>query len=241
MGLSLVRNYSSAEEQTIKTCETILAICTNYIAEREQTDISLSELREGLYPFMDGLTDVYGRDSIRMYGRTFGGTAIVSNDPEIEAMPDYDVTGTPWYQGAAAANGETYLSPVYTHAATGLPVVTLCRMIPETGSFFAIDMEPSLFNLSSQDIDLPETASYFLADQEGNLLYCLSSWDYGDEEFQRFVDGCREGTVCNMADHVSENVKCADGVARSVYFHHMDNGWRTGTISSSSSSGACST
>lgn len=114
MGLSLARNYASAEEQTIRTCETVLTICTNYIAEREQAGISLSELREGLYPFMDGLTDVYGQDGIQMYGRTFGGTAAVSNDPEIEAMPGYDVTGAPWYQGAAAANGETYISPLYT-------------------------------------------------------------------------------------------------------------------------------
>lgn len=125
MGLSLVRNYSSTEEQTIKNCETILEICTNYIAEREQTDISVSELREGLYPFMDGLTDVYGRDNIQMYGGAFGGTAMVSNDPEIEAMSGYDVTGAPWYQGTAAANGETYISPVYANAATGLPVVTV--------------------------------------------------------------------------------------------------------------------
>ena len=98
-------------------------------------------------------------------------------------------------------------------------------MIPETGSFFAIDMKPSLFEMSSQNIALPEMASYFLADQEGTLLYCLSSWDYENEAFQRFVDGYREGAVCNMADHVSENVRGADGVSRNVYFHHMDNGW----------------
>ena len=68
-------------------------------------------------------------------------------------------------------------------------------MIPETGSFFAIDMKPSLFEMSSQNIALPEMASYFLADQEGTLLYCLSSWDYENEAFQRFVDGYREGAV----------------------------------------------
>ena len=70
MGLSLVRNYSSVEERNMKTCEVILNICTNYIAQREQTDISLTELREGLYPFMDGLTNVYGNDNIQVYGRT---------------------------------------------------------------------------------------------------------------------------------------------------------------------------
>lgn len=76
MGLSLVKNFSSAEEQSINTCEVVLNICTNYIAEREQMDISLTELRNGLYPFMDGLSAVYGKDDIRIYGKTFGGTAL---------------------------------------------------------------------------------------------------------------------------------------------------------------------
>ena len=58
MGLSLVKNYASSEEKSIGIYEVILNICTNYIAEREQTDITLEELREGLYPFMNGLTEL---------------------------------------------------------------------------------------------------------------------------------------------------------------------------------------
>lgn len=143
MGLSLVRNYSSVEEQNMKTCEVILNVCANYIAERERTDISLKELRDGLYPFMDGLINVYGKEKLQVYGRASGNSALLSNAPEIEALADYDVTSTQWYQGAAAANGETYVSPVYTDKVTGLPVVTMCRVIPETGSFLAIDIKPS--------------------------------------------------------------------------------------------------
>lgn len=58
MGLSLARNYSSVEERNVEACETVLAVCANYIAERERAGVSPAELREGLYPFMDGLTGV---------------------------------------------------------------------------------------------------------------------------------------------------------------------------------------
>lgn len=225
MGLSLVRNYSSAEERNMEVCEVILNICSNYIAEREQADISLAEFREGLYPFMDGLTNVYGNDTIQVYGSTFGGEALVSNIPEIETMTDYAFADTQWYRGAVAANGETYISPVYTDVLTGLPVVTMCRFIPETGSFLAIDMKPSYFEMNNRDMALPDVSSYFLVDKEGKLLYCLSSWDYEQEEFQRLVDGYRENAVCGMTDHVTENVKGSDGIVRNVFFHHMDNGW----------------
>lgn len=224
MGLSLVRNYASAEERNIKTCEVVLNICTNYIAEREKTDVSPEELREGLYPFMDGLMAVYG-DNIQLYGRTFGGTVLVSNIPEIEAMTDFEVEGREWYQGAVAAEGETYISPVYTDEFTGLPVVTLCRLVPETGSFLAIDIKPSYFEVDSKDIVLPEVSSYFLIDTEGNLLYYISSWDYEPEEFRKLVDVYRETAECETTDHVSENIRGTDGIVRNVYFHHMDNGW----------------
>ena len=225
MGLSLVKNYSSTEEQSINTFETLLNICTNYIADRERTGISLAELKEELYPFMNGLTDVYGKDNIHIYGRTFDGTELVSNIPEIEAMTDYDVTNTKWYQGAAVSNGETYISPVYTDAITGFPVVTMCKFIPNTGSFLAIDIKPSCFELNSQDKALPNKASYYLIDQEGKLIYYLSSYNYKKEEFQDLVNDYRENAVCETTNHVLENVKDSDGVVQNVFFHHMDNGW----------------
>ena len=225
MGLSLVKNYASSEEKSIGIYEVILNICTNYIAEREQTDITLEELREGLYPFMNGLTELYGKGNIQIYGKTYKSPQLVSNVPEIEAMNDYDVTGLDWYQGAASANGEIYISPAYTDAVTGLSVVTMCKMIPETGSFIAIDLKPACFERGSQDMMLPEKASYYLVDQEGDLLYYQSAWNYDREGFQNLVNGYREDAVCESKNHVSENVKAVDGIVRNVYFHHMDNGW----------------
>ena len=60
MGLALIENCTSSEEGGILACEAILKVSVNYIEEREKEDISIDELREGLYPFMRGLTDAYG-------------------------------------------------------------------------------------------------------------------------------------------------------------------------------------
>lgn len=225
MGLSLVKNYSATDEKNINTCEVILNICTNYIAERENTEISMKELRDSFYPFIDGLTDIYGEENIQVYGKLFNGTKLVSNVPEIEAMTDYDFSSTDWYQGAVAANGETYISPLYTDVVTGNPVVTMCKIIPDTGSFLAIDIKLSCFDVNSVDMQLPNKASYYLVDKEGNLLYYLSTLDYERKEIQLLVDSYREDAVCETANHVLENVKASDGIVQNVFFHHMDNDW----------------
>lgn len=224
MGLALVRNYSSTEEQNLKTCEIVLEICTNYVAERERAGVSPEELQEDLIPFMVGLTGLYGAEKLQTYGQISGGS-LVSTAPEIANLGDYDVTKQDWYRGAQLANGETYISSVYTDAATGLPVVTMCRTIPESGSFLAIDIKPDCFAVDRQNVDLPEQTSYFLVDQEGTLLYDLSSWDCSREELQALVDNYRKITICKEDSHSRENVKNSDGVVRSVFFHHIENGW----------------
>ena len=109
MGLTLVENYCSTEESNMRTCEAILTISLNYIAEREKENISLEELKEGLYPFMNGLTAMYGADNIQIYGKAMGGTEVVSNIPQIEDMFDYNVYKTDYYQGAMEAEGEIYV------------------------------------------------------------------------------------------------------------------------------------
>ena len=72
MGLTLVENYSTAEESNMRACESILTISVNYIKEREGDDISVEELKEGLYPFMNGLTELYGGENVQIYGRAMG-------------------------------------------------------------------------------------------------------------------------------------------------------------------------
>lgn len=225
MGLTLVENYTSSEESNVRTCDAVLRICVNYLEEREKEGISIEELRKGLYPFIRGLTDLYGSENIRVYGKTFNATEVLSNDPEAEIMNDYDFADTIYYQGALAARGETYISPVYMDTTTGVPVVTMCRVVPETGSFLAIDIKPGCFELYNEDLELPRDASYYLVDSEGTLLYYKSCWNYGHDEFQVLVDNYIEDAECNNKNHVLENIAPVDNIVRNVYFHHMDNGW----------------
>ena len=226
MGLSLVENCTASEQSGIHACEVVLEIGVNYIEQREQEDITIQELREGLYPFMDGLIDTYGEENIQIYGKTFNATEIVSNDPELMELAKYNFLEAGYYQEAAAAGGEIYISPVYTDYVTGLPVITLCKMVPATGSYLAIDLKPSFFELMNEKLVLPEDSSYYLVDEQGVLVYYKSCWDYDSEKFQELVDNYIESADYNGNNsRVLENLRPMDGIVRNVYFHHMDNGW----------------
>lgn len=226
MGLSLVENCTASEQSGINACEVVLEIGTNYIEQREQEDISIEGLREGLYPFMDGLIDTYGEENIQIYGKTFHATEIISNDPELRELAKYNFLEAGYYQEAVAAGGEIYISPIYTDYVTGLPVITLCKVVPATGSYLAIDLKPSFFELMNEKLVLPKDSSYYLVDEQGTLVYYKSCWDYDSENFQELVDSYIESAENNGSDsRVLENLKPMDGIVRNVYFHHMDNGW----------------
>lgn len=224
MGLALVENCTSSEAGSIRTCEAILEISVNYIEQREKEDISIEELREGLYPFMDGLTKVYGEENIQIYGKTFNATEIVSNDPELEEIYKYNFLEAGYYQEAVAAGGEVYISPAYTDYVTGLSVITLCKVVPSTGSYLAIDLMPSFFELANENLILPDDSSYYLVDEKGELLYYQSCWDYERDKFQELVDSYI-ASASGSSNQVLENLTPMDGIVRNVYFHHMDNGW----------------
>ena len=225
MGLALVENYTGAEESGIRTCEAILEISVNYIEQREKEDITIEELREGLYPFMDGLIKVYGEENIQIYGKAFNGTEIVSNNPELEELYKYNFLEAGYYREAAAAGGDVYVSPVYTDYMTELPVITMCKVVPSTGSYLAVDLLPSFFDLENEDLVLPDESSFYLVDENGGLLYYKSYWDYEREEFQELVDSYIDSAICNSSNHVLENLMPMDGIVRNVYFQHLDNGW----------------
>ena len=225
MGLTLVENYSSAEEGNISTCESILTISVNYIAEREQDNVTLEELREGLYPFMNGLTDLYGSENIQIYGKAMGGTQMISNNPAIEAMTDFKVEERDYYKGAMAAKGEIYISSAYQDEVSGQSVVTMCKAIPSTGSFLAIDIMSSCFERNNENMKLPKDASYYLLGREGTLLYYNSPLNHQYEEFQELVDRFRELADEGKENQVLENVTAMEGEIRNVYFHQMENGW----------------
>lgn len=225
MGLTLAENYSLEAESNVRICESVLTMSVNYLGEREQEQVALEELKEGLYPFMDGLTELYGKGHVQIYAGAMGGKEIISNHPKIEAMKDYPFQKTDYYQGALAAQGEIYLSPAYTDIVTDLPVVTMCKVIPSTGSFVAIDMLFSCFEVNNANLTLPGDASYYLIGTKGTLLYYKTPNQYSYEDYQRFVDSMMEHANREKESQVLENIKDANGAYRNVYFHHMNNGW----------------
>ncbi len=225
MGRTLVENYSTAEETNMRACEAILTISVNYIEEREKNQVSLQELKEGLYPFMNGLIGLYGEENLQIYGKAMGGTEPISNNPEIEAMIDYNVEDKDYYKGAMAAQGDIYISPAYVDTVTGMPVVTMSKAVPSTGSFLAIDMMYSCFQLNNKNLVLPQKASYYLIDREGTLLYYKTALDYEYAEYQEWLDHLMDQIDGEIESLVLENVIAINGLRRNVYFHHMENGW----------------
>ncbi len=108
---------------------------------------------------------------------------------------------------------------------TELPVITMCKVVPSTGSYLAVDLLPSFFDLENEDLVLPDESSFYLVDENGGLLYYKSCWDYEREEFQELVDSYIDSAICNSSNHVLENLMPMDGIVRNVYFQHLDNGW----------------
>lgn len=225
MGVALVENYTSAEESNIRACEAVLEISVGYIEQREKEDITIAEFREGLYPFMDGLNRVYGTENIQIYGKAFNATETVSNDPALEELAKYNFHEKGYYAEAVAAKGNIYVSPVYTDYMTGMPVITMCKVIPATGSYLAIDLRPSFFDLANESLVLPDDSSFYLVDEEGDLLYYQSCWDYEQEEFQELVDSYIASVDPTGSNLMLENLVPMDGIVRNVYFYQMDNGW----------------
>lgn len=107
MGLTLVENYTSSEESTIRNCESILTLSVGYVAEREKSGISIEELREGLYPFMNGLTEMYGSGNIRIYGKAFHAAEPISNDPRLEGLAGNDISGKAFYKARLPQAGRS--------------------------------------------------------------------------------------------------------------------------------------
>lgn len=225
MGLTLVENYTSSEESIMRSCESILTLSVGYVEEREKSGISIEELREGLYPFMNGLTEMYGSGNIRIYGMAFHATEPVSNDPRMKGLTGDEIKDREFYKTALAAGGRITISPAYIDKETGIPIVTMCKTIPDTGSFLAIDITPACFALENENLVLPADSSFYLVDKEKTLIYYSSCWDYQQEEFQALVDSYVEEADCNTEKHVLENVTPSDGIVRNIYFYHLDNGW----------------
>ena len=125
----LVQNYSSSEETDLATFASILGIGVGYIEEGMQQNLSIEELEDGLYPYMNQMIEMYGGANVQMYGMVYGHQYLISNNPQITSMTDFRFADQEYYKGAIEANGEVYVSSAHTDPLTGLMVVTLAQTI----------------------------------------------------------------------------------------------------------------
>lgn len=225
MGGYLVQNYSSTEESSLVSFESLLRICVGYIDDGMQDNMPIEELEGGLYPYMNQLIEMYGTENIQMYGTVYDGKYVITNSPQIAAMKDFHFEDTEYYQGALAANGDVYVSSVHTDPVSGLPVVTIAQMISDTIDFLALDIRISAFEENTANMVLPSQASYYMCDKDGNLLYYNSPLQHSQEEFQKFVKRLFDQFDRSVTDGQLERIEALDNNIRNVYYHVMSNGW----------------
>lgn len=223
MGSLLLQNYCAYEENRISIYESLLVLGTSYVAEQEKTDASLEEIKEGLYPYLDGLEDVFGKNSVQIYGIVGG--EIISNDSELENYVDYPYIETEWYQKALEANGNIIYTDTYLDKRTGTPNVTIAKKVKASESVLSFDLFLEDAHDISGTLGLPDNSSYYLCDNNGVLLYYDTSDDKPYEQYQEFVENYWDEINGASVKLLEKNVKESDGTMRSLYSCKMSNGW----------------
>lgn len=225
MSSLLLNNYSTVEESKLELYKSLLTLGTKFVNDKEQANASIAEIKSGLYPYLNGFSDLYANNAIRSYGVIDG--YIFSNHLEFEALNDssYDYTASEWYQGAIEADGEIYITDAYKDYLTGECTVTLAQKVNDSNSVLAFDIFFNDYHVGKEALDLPENASYYLCDGKGTLMYYESIMDNPYEQIQAFVSGILEkvsdgSTVVNL-----ENYYDLKGNLRSVYIRRMQNDW----------------
>jgi signal transduction histidine kinase/DNA-binding response OmpR family regulator len=224
--LLLLRNYVMAEEKELDSYQTILNMGTAYMDSMEQNGASVSEIRAGLYPYLDGFYDLYSADGLRSYGIVDG--QVISNDEEYEQFNDgvYQYADTDWYQGALAAQGSIYISSAYEDYFTGQVCVTMAQKAAHSDSVLAFDILFSEYRSGDNALDLPEEGAYYLCDTYGTVMYYQNSAFDDPDEMQAFADEAFAQIGDVYTEGFQYNYYDSQGVEQGMYTIVLDNGWR---------------
>jgi signal transduction histidine kinase/CheY-like chemotaxis protein len=225
MSTLLLDNYKITEEGALDTYKTLLRLATKFVNDKELENSSIQDIKDSLYPYLDGFYDLYAGDSVRSYGIIDG--HIISNDKEIENLNNisYNYRDTEWYKGAMEAEGAVYVSKGYTDYLSGLLVVTLAQRVGDTEDVIAFDVFYHDYHGELRDLDLPSNGAYYLCDSSGNVIYHQTRvYDNCDDiqDFATWILGYLEPneTYASVTSYTD-----AKGNARSGYVGRMDNGW----------------
>jgi signal transduction histidine kinase/CheY-like chemotaxis protein len=224
-GILLMDNYSNNEEDILNTYKNLLKLSTRYVDEMEQKGVPLEEIKQGLYPYLDGFDDLYSGDALRVIGIVDGVT--ISNNTEYEDMdisPE-DYQEKEWYKGAIASDGEIYVSDAYTDQITGKTIVTLSQKAQHCDSVILFDLFFDDYHTGKDELELPENAAYYLCDGNGTVLYFTENVYDTYEDAQEFVDNMLPVFGDESIHGYIDKYTDAKGCVRSAYRHIMPSGW----------------
>ncbi len=223
MSMLLLNNYKITEEGELETYKTLLTLGTKFIDDKERANASIQEIKNTLYPYLDGFNALYEGDSVRSYGIIYG--QLVSNDTKIENLNLEDYTAVDWYQGAIDADGAIYISDAYDDDITGEKKITISQKVNNSDSVLAYDVFFHDYHGKVNNLDLPDDGAYYMCDNSGTVLFhdtkvydnCADIQKFADKILKEFDRKSDYGYVEGYID--------AKGNARSAYMCRMSNGW----------------
>lgn len=224
MGGLLIQKYSSDEDKRVSGYETMLSFGTKYIEDREKKGDSLEDIKEGLYPYLDGFCEMNGTGAVQVYGVVDG--TIISNNAELENMPGYDYRQATWYKMAQEAQGGIIYTDTYSDYRTGKPNITIAKRADGSDSVLSLDLFLEDFHDKSGSLGLPSDASYYLCDAKGTLLYYDTPADEPYEEYQDFIRSFWDEIKEEPEDLQNRTIRDIDGGIRNYYVCSLNNGWR---------------
>lgn len=220
MGGYVISDYANSEESSIKIYKTILSLCTQFIYERQEQGASVAEIKEGLYPYLNGISSLVDKGDIEVYGIVEG--QIISNNPELEDFPGYDYKNTVWYKEGMEADGEIIFTDVYNDVRTGRKNVTIAKRVDKSDSILAIDVYIDEITDQLDFGELPAGVTYYLCDRNGKIIYFKAENYKEDKDYQGFVDSFYQQIKDNTLPDIVRDI---DGSRKNIYYHRLENGW----------------
>ena len=221
-GMALVQSYAIEETMNIENLKTSVRIASQYVDEIVKDGGDPGQVQQWLAGYFRKMADTIGEGLIDIYAVVDGG--IVAANPW-EGDLDDDFRQSEWYTEAIEADGELVCGEVYTDAITDQMIFTISVALEDEGNVLAMDVFVQNPQLHTTLNTLPENFSYYLCDRSGDLLYASTIWQIDIEQLQKFVtymlDGIEDGSLTGYDSFFNDR----SGVPRSLYYHHMENGW----------------
>ena len=222
-GTALSRNYAAEERSNLAVYETLLSFGAASVERMLQEGSGQEELTEWMGIYFQHLETVLGSGVVDPYMVVDGKIVVAANS--WEGDEGYDVHSSQWYQGALEAEGAAFFTNVYTDAIYDRPVITAAQKCGESGAVLAFDIFPENLRFRFEAPGLSDTGSFFLCDSQGTLIYKQTAMEWTDEQVQSYLDELITRINAGELEASAATVTDLDGVERTVYYTHMENGW----------------